>query len=189
MVIRSSHQNIDARLNQVFPGCSANRREDGKMCWHPWSVFRKLDADPSQSPNVSGTFLAQVFRGHLRWQDYVSGPRSWVQENCLQIPSVFQRHTNEGTFFYWKLKQLGIWIGCLTERDTRKKNPVRTSGPVMSFACPRVFATLLAEDLKHSDRDSDSDHDSLWNGNSHLGAGGGGDNIHGYFSISRVTDQ
>lgn len=151
----------------------------------PRSVCRKLDTDPSQSPNVSGTFLAQVFRGHLRWQDYLSGPcckrmGSQVQENCLQIHSLFQRHANEGASLHWKLKLLGIWIGCLMEREA---NPVFKRKHFLlglqDLWCHLPAPGWLAGDLKHSDSDS------LWNGNSHPE----GNNSHGYSSISRVTDQ
>lgn len=57
----------------------------------PGSVCRKLDTDPSQSPIVSGTFLAQVFGGHLRWQDYFS------ERCCKRMGNQVQERASEYT--------------------------------------------------------------------------------------------
>lgn len=124
----------------------------------PRSVCRKLDTDPSQSPIVSGTFLAQVFRGHLRWQDYFSEQcckrmGSQVQERASEYTACFRDTLTNLPSLKTEASRDMNW--CHIERKAnpvfkKKGNPVRTRDAILPG--PRwMDESLLAGDLKHSD--------------------------------------
>lgn len=183
----SSHQNIDACLNQVLPGRTANRREDGKMCWHSRECLQEAGHWSQPESNCVRHFPGSGFQrpsevaGLLFWTMLQTNGQPSPGKG-LRIHSLFQRYTDKSSFIenwgfqgYESVSHRKKGQSCL-----KKKKWKTLLGPEMPFCLAQGGWKSVGRWFKTQWQCQPVKRQFTSRGKN---------NIHGYFSVSRVTDQ